>query len=56
MLAQNLLQALQRGEHRIDRFIIGLLAGGEPGFIDAVIDVVVDPTVQRIDIFAQRGR
>ena len=56
MLAQNLFQALQRGEHRIDSLIISLLAGGEPGFIDAVIDVVVDPTVQRIDIFAQRGR
>jgi hypothetical protein len=30
MLAQNLFQALQRGEHRIDSLIIGLLAGGDP--------------------------
>jgi hypothetical protein len=56
MLAEDLFQTLQRRKYRIDRFVIGLLAGGESGFIDAVVDVVVDPAVQLINLRAQRRR
>lgn len=56
MLAKDLLQTLQSGKHCINRFIIGLLAGGEPGFIDAVIHIIVDPAVQLINLIAQLRR
>ena len=56
VLAEDLLQTFQRGKYPIDRFVIGLLAGGESGFIDPVVDVVIDPAVQLINLRAQRRR
>jgi glutathionyl-hydroquinone reductase len=32
------------------RFVVSLLTGGKAGFIHAVIDVVVDPAVQLINL------
>ncbi|SSN10488.1 Uncharacterised protein [Klebsiella pneumoniae] len=56
MLAEDLLQPLQRGKDRIHRFVVSLLAGGKAGFIHAVVDVVIDPAVQLINLFPQRWR
>ena len=56
MLAQDLLQALQRFKHLSDRFVIGFLAGGETGLIDTVVDVVVNPAVQLVNLIAQFNR
>nr|VUD34640.1 Uncharacterised protein [Raoultella sp. NCTC 9187] len=56
MLAEDLLQAFQRSKYAINGFIISLLAGGEPGFINAVIHAVVNPAVQFIDVLAQCRR
>jgi hypothetical protein len=53
MLAQDLLQTLQRFKHLSDRFVIRFLAGGETGLIDTVVDVVVNPAVQLINFLAQ---
>jgi putative glutathione S-transferase len=35
-------------------FVIGLLAGGETGFIHPVVNVVVDPAIQIVDFVPQR--
>ena len=56
VLAKDLFQTLQRCKYPIDRFVIGLLAGGESGFIDPVVDVVIDPAVQLINLRAQLRR
>ena len=51
---QPLVQPVERLEERADRLLIGVLRGGEAGFVDAVIDRVVNSLVQRIDLFAQQ--
>ena len=56
MLAEDLLQTLQRFKHFPDRVVIGFLAGRKPGFIDTVVDVVVDPAVQLVNFIAQLNR
>ena len=56
VLTKDLFQTLQRRKYPIDRFVIGLLAGGESGFIDSIVDVVIDPAVQLINLRAQLRR
>ncbi len=56
MLAKDLLKAGQRGKDILYRLVIGFLAGSEPGFVDAVIHVVVDPAIQLINLPPQFRR
>jgi hypothetical protein len=37
--------AVERGEELVDGFFVCFLCGGESGFIDAVVDIVVGPVV-----------
>lgn len=41
--------SVEGGEEGRDGFFVGLLRGCEAGFVDAVVDVVVDPFVGRVD-------
>ncbi len=56
MLAQDLLETLQRFKHLSDRFVIRFLAGGETGLVDTVVDVVVNPAVQLVNLITQFNR
>ena len=56
MLAEDLLQALQGSKHVADRFVVRFLTGGKARFVDAVVDVVVDPAVQLVNFLAQLNR
>ena len=47
------VEIVEGGEERGYRFLIGFLRGGEAGFVDAVIDGVVDARVDRVDLRAQ---
>ena len=49
VLAEDLLQTLKRFKDFSDRFVVGFLAGGKTGLVNAVINVVVNPAVQLID-------
>src|SRR3546814_5501759 len=40
-----LLQVVERREERVVGFLVGLLRGGEAGFVDAVVDAPVDRLV-----------
>ncbi|MNC67854.1 hypothetical protein D3C75_1183930 [compost metagenome] len=53
MLAEDLLQAFQRGKHAVYRFVIGILAGSKTGLVHSVVYRVVNPAVERIDLFTQ---
>lgn len=46
---------VERGEERGDGLFVGFLGGREAGFVDAVVDVVVDPFVAGVDFGAQGG-
>lgn len=56
MLSKDLFQPLERFKHFCDRFVVGFLAGGKSGFVDAIIHVVVNPAVQLVDFIAQCRR
>ena len=56
MLAQDLLQTLQRFKHLSNRFVIRFLAGGETCLVDTVVDVVVNPAVQLVNFLSQLSR
>ena len=45
---------LQRGEHAVERVVVGLLGAGEAGAVDAVVELGVDPLAERVDLVAQR--
>lgn len=47
------LDPVQRREEGDDRFVVCFLRGGEAGFVDAVVDVVVDPFVGGFDVAAE---
>lgn len=47
---------VERVEERCYCFFVGGLCGGEAGFVDAVVDVVVGPVVCFFDLFLERGR
>lgn len=49
------LDLIQRGEERDDGLLVGFLGGCEAGFVDAVVDVVVDPFIGFVDLTAQGG-
>ncbi|MPN32414.1 hypothetical protein SDC9_179892 [bioreactor metagenome] len=53
MLTEDLLQPRQRGKDVFYRVIIGLLTGSEARFIDAIVNVVINPAVQFVDLVAQ---
>ena len=53
MLTEDLLQSRQRGEDVFYGIVIGLLAGGKTRFIDAIVNVVINPAVQFVDFIAQ---
>ena len=53
MLAKDLLNALQRLKDFLDRLVVSFLAGGKPGLVNTVIDVVVNPAIQLINFFPQ---
>lgn len=55
LLGEVCFDLVQRGEESCDGFLVGFLGGGETGFVDAVIDVVVDPFVGGVDFGAQGG-
>lgn len=42
--------AIEGGEERCDGVFVGGLGGGEAGFVDAVVDVVVGPLVRGFDV------
>lgn len=56
MLAEDLLQSFQGFKDFSDRFVVRFLAGGKSCFIDAVVNVVVDPAVQFVNFIAQLNR
>ena len=53
VLGQVLFCAVEGGEERCDGFLVGVLGGGEAGFVDAVVDVVVGPVVCCFDVCCQ---
>src|SRR6185437_3363426 len=50
------LDPIERAEERRNRLLIGLLARGEAGLVDAVVDRVVNARVDRIDIAGEIAR
>ena len=52
---QPLVQVIQGGEQAGHRAVVGLLRGGEPAPVHAVVDGGVDPLVERVDLRPQRG-
>ena len=52
-LAQNPLDPVQRFEQFCHGLVIGGLGCGEAGLVDAVVDVVIDPRIDRVDLRAQ---
>ena len=56
MLPKDLFQPGKRFEELVDSLIVRLLAGGETGLIDAVIDVVIDPAIQLVNLRPQCWR
>ncbi len=56
VLAEDLLQTLKRFKDFSNRFVVGFLAGGKTGLVNAVINVVVNPAVQLIDFVSQLNR
>ena len=45
--------AVEGGEEWVYGFLVGGLGGGEAGFVDAVVDVVVGPFVRGFDLLLQ---
>ena len=50
------LGPVQRLEENLDVLFVGLLRRGEPGLVDAVVDLVVLPLVRCIDLGLERLR
>ena len=50
LLREMLLCAVEGREERLNGFLVCGLGGGEAGFIDAVVDVVVGPVVRAFDL------
>lgn len=46
---------VEGGEELADGFLVGFLRGGEAGFVDPVVDVVVSPFVGGLDLGAEVG-
>ncbi len=55
-VGEPLLKPIERFEQREHRFFIGGLRGREARLIDAVVERVVDPSIDRVDVGAQRLR
>ncbi|MNP31111.1 hypothetical protein D3C76_1242180 [compost metagenome] len=51
-----MFEARQGFKHLTDRFVVSFLAGGETGFVNAVVHIVVNPAVQFVDFIAQFRR
>ena len=47
--------AVEGGEERVDAFFIGFLGGGETGFVDAIVDVIVGPGVGIFNVLFEGG-
>lgn len=52
-LGQMGFDAVQSGEEGDDGFLVCFLRGCEAGFVDAIVDVVVDPFVGGLDVAAE---
>lgn len=50
-----LLDLIQTSEEGDNCFLVRFLRGGEPGLIDAVVDVIVCPFVRGFDLGLQSG-
>jgi len=44
------LQPVERFEDRVDVGFVSFLCGGKPGFVNAVVDGVIDPFVHLINL------
>jgi hypothetical protein len=53
---EDLLEAVERLEQRLDRGLVRLLGGGEARLVDAVVDGVVDPLVLGLDLLLELAR
>lgn len=49
-VAKNLLQPVQTLEQGVNSFLVSLGAGSESGLVDSVVDSVVNPFVEFIDL------
>lgn len=50
LLGENLLALVQRREELVEGLLVGLLHGGEAAAVDAVVDGVVGPAVDLLDV------
>jgi len=53
LLAQSPLHPVEFAKQLVEGFLVGVLGGGEPGAVHAVVDGRVDPRIERIDLAAQ---
>lgn len=53
LLGEVLLSAVQGREEGDHVALVGLVGGGEPGLVDAVVDAFVDPGVGLLDVLLQ---
>jgi hypothetical protein len=48
-----LFEAVERGEELSDVVLVGGLRVGEPGLVNTVVDILVHPSVECVDLFSK---